>query len=155
MTQLYPSTFVFPGTTLYPGWQPGPGALLGRGRRAAERLMVDTCTVVRVTAATTDPDTGVIAPPTYSTIYSGACKIQQTAPATGSTVAGQADVLIGQLQLHLPVTTTTGNVAPNDLVTITACAFDPSLVGKTFALRGPAHKSYATARRLPMIEVTS
>lgn len=124
-----------------------------RGRAAAEALMADTVTIRRVTGSATDPETGVITP-TYTTIYSGICKVQQSAPATTPTTVGEAAVYLGQLQLHLPVTSTTGNVAPDDLATIDTCDLDPALVGKTFHLRGPAHKSYATARRFPMVEIS-
>lgn len=128
-----------------------------RGRAAAERDMLDACTVKRLTGSVADPELATIAP-TYSTIYPtsgvGKCKVQQAAPATGPTVVGEAEVFLGQLQLHLPVTDATAAVAPGDLVTITTCVLDASLVGKTFKLRGPAHKSFATARRFPMVEVS-
>jgi hypothetical protein len=124
-----------------------------RGRQKALELMTDSCTVQHLTGSSTDQETGVVTP-TYSTVYSGVCKIQQSNPATTPTDIGQAAVFVGQLVLHLPVTTTTALVAPDDLVTVTACALDDSLVGETFRLRGPAHKSYATARRFPMVEVS-
>lgn len=124
-----------------------------RGRAAAEALMLDACTVGRLTGSTADPETGLLTP-TYSNIYTGKCKAQQTTPATGPTVVGEAEVFLGQMELHLPVTTATAAVAPGDLVTVSACVLDAGLVGKTFKLRGPAHKSYATARRFPMVEVS-
>lgn len=131
-----------------------------RGRTAAEALMLDAVTVQHLTGSSTDQETGVVTP-TYSTVYSGTgpggggkCKIQQSNPATTPTDIGQAAVFVGQLTLHLPVTAATALVAPDDLATVTACALDASLVGKTFRLRGPAHKSYATARRYPLVEVS-
>jgi hypothetical protein len=130
-----------------------------RGRVAAERDMQDFCVVQHETGEVTDGETGVVTP-TYSTVYSGTgpggggkCKIQQANPATTPTDVGEASVFIGQMQLHLPVTDATALVAPDDLVTVTACRMDASLVGKMFRLRGPAHKSFATARRFPMVEV--
>lgn len=123
-----------------------------RGRTAAEALMVDACTVKRLASTSTDPETGVITP-TYTTVYTGKCKVQQSAPATAPTTVGEAEIFVGQLALHLPVSAT--GPAPDDLVTVTASALDPDLVGKTFHLRGPAHKSYPTAHRFPMVEVTS
>jgi len=131
-----------------------------RGRQKALGLMLDACTVQRLTGSSTNSETGVITP-TYSTVYSGTgpggggpCKVQQSNPPTNPTDVGEAAVFVGQLTLHLPVTAATALVAPDDLVTVTACALDASLVGKTFRLRGPAHKSYATARRFPMVEVS-
>lgn len=123
-----------------------------RGRAKALEQMTSSCTVQHLTGSSTDQETGVITP-TYSTVYSGACKVQQSAPATAPTTVGEASVFVGQLQLHLPVTDGTALVAPDDLVTVTACVLDASLIGKTFRLRGPAHKSYATARRFPITEV--
>lgn len=124
-----------------------------RGRAAAERDMLDACKVERLTGSVADPETGVITP-TRSVIYSGKCKLQQSAPSTAPTTVGEAGVFVGQLTLHLPVTDTTALVAPDDLVTITTCVQDASLVGKVFKLRGPAHKSFATARRFPLVEVS-
>lgn len=123
-----------------------------RGRVAAEALMVDAVTVQHQTGAS-ESDAGVVTP-TYATVYSGKAKIQQQAPANAPTDIGQAAVFVGQLQVHLPVTAATATVAPDDLVTVTACLMDATLVGRTFRLRGPAHKSFATARRFPMVEVS-
>lgn len=127
--------------------------LIARGRAAALAQMQDTCTVQHRSGSSVDPETGVITP-TLATVYSGPCKVQQAAPVANPSEVGEAAVFVGQLALHLPVTDTTAAVAPDDLVTITACLLDASLVGKTFRLRGPAHKSYATARRFPMVETS-
>lgn len=123
-----------------------------RGRQAAEAMMLDAVTVQHQTGAATDGETGAVTP-TYSTVYTGKAKIQQASPASTPTVIGEASLFVGQMTLHLPVTTATAAVGPDDLVTVTTCVLDPSLVGTTFRLRGPAHKSYATARRFPMVEV--
>jgi hypothetical protein len=128
--------------------------VLARGRAKAESLMVDACTVQHATALVTDQETGVVTP-TYTTVYTGKCKVQmpsaETAPRT--TDVGEASVLVGHLVLHLPMSVTT--VSPNDLVTVTSSGLDAGLVGRTFRLRGPSHKTYLTARRFPIIEVTS
>jgi hypothetical protein len=123
-----------------------------RGRAAAEALMLDAVTVQHQTGSSEDAAGNIT--PTWSTVYSGKAKIQQLAPATTPTDVGQAAVFTGQLQLHLPVTDATAGVSPDDLVTVTACVLDTSLAGKTFRLRGPVHKSYLTARRFPMLEVS-
>jgi hypothetical protein len=115
--------------------------------------MLDACTVQHQTGSSTDTDTGVVTP-TYSTVYSGKCKVQQSTPASGPTDSGEAAVYVSQLQLHVPVNATTALIAPDDLATITACPLDSGLVGKAFHLRAPAHKSFATARRFPMIEIS-
>jgi hypothetical protein len=153
---LYPSPALYPSTTLWPGFnvQPsGARAVTLRGRAAAERLMTDECVVTHTSGSTVDPDTGVITP-TQVTVYAGPCKVQQGAPAANPAEVGEAAVFIGQLSLHLPVNDASAAVAPDDRVAVTVCGLDASLVGKTFRLRGPAHKSYATARRFPMVETS-
>jgi hypothetical protein len=124
-----------------------------RGRVAAEALMVDACTVQHRATSAADPELGTIAA-TQTTVYTGVCKVQQSAPVANPSEVGEAAVFVGQLTLHLPVNDATAAVQPDDLVTVTSCVLDASLVGKTFRLRGPAHKSYATARRFPMVETS-
>jgi hypothetical protein len=125
--------------------------VLARGRAAAQALMVDACTIQRVTSSPADPDTGQITY-TYSTVYTGQCKVQQAAPASGPAEVGEAEIFESILTLHLPATVT--GLQPDDKVTVTASAHDPDLVGRVFHLRGLAHKSFATAHRYPLIEVT-
>lgn len=127
--------------------------LILRGRQRAEQDMIDQVTVQHQTGATTDGETGAVTP-AYATVYTGKAKTQQASPASTPTVIGEASVFVGQLMLHLPVTDATALVGPDDLVTVTACVMDASLVGKTFRLRGPSHKSLATARRFPMVETS-
>jgi hypothetical protein len=124
-----------------------------RGRVAAEALMLDACTVTRVGSSSTDPETGVITP-TLTTVYTGKCKVQQAAVPSGSpTDIGEASVQLLQLQVHLPVSAV--GVQADDTITVTASALDPELVGRVFVVRGTAHKSYLTARRLAVQEADS
>jgi uncharacterized protein DUF6093 len=127
-------------------------SLIVRAQAAAQALMVDTCTVRRVTGTSTNTTTGAVTP-TYSTIYTGACKVQQRQAIARPETIGEATVFISRLELHLPVTVT--GVASDDLVTVTASVHDADLVGRTFHIRELAHKSFLTARRFSMIEVTS
>lgn len=122
-----------------------------RGRAKAESLMQDACTVKRLTGSASDPDTGVVTP-TYTTVYTGRCKVQQVPSGAQSTV-GEATITQSPLTLHIPASAT--GPTTDDIATITACVLDPELVGRVFHLTAPAHKSFATARRLPMSEVTS
>ncbi|WP_433078863.1 DUF6093 family protein [Dactylosporangium sp. CA-052675] len=122
-----------------------------RGRQRAEQDMPDTVTVQHQTGTSTDQETGAVTP-TWSTVYTGKAKVQQSNPATTPTTIGEASVFVGQLTLHLPASVTV--VQSDDLVTVAASVLDPDLVGRTFRLRGPAHKTYLTARRFPMVEVS-
>lgn len=128
-------------------------SVLARAQAAALLLMVDTCTIRRLGSPTADPETGVVTP-AYTTVYSGACRVQQrsTAQARPHTI-GEAAIFEAPLELHLPVTVT--GVASDDLVAITASAHDADLLGRSWHIRELAHKSFASARRFSMIEVTS
>ncbi|PZF98257.1 DUF6093 family protein [Micromonospora deserti] len=129
------------------------GSVLQRGRRAAERLMVDTCLIRRVTGTSTDPDTGQITP-TFSTVYSGKCRVQQATANPGDTTTGDAELLMVPRVLWLPVASSP-DVRAGDRVEMTASVYDPDLTGRRFVVRGEFAKSHATARRLGIEEVTS
>ena len=124
-----------------------------RGRNRANLRMIDACTITRVTGSSTDPQTGVVTP-TLSTIYTGACLFQHP-PQPGlatSAVVGEAQLYQLPMAVHVPVTVT--GVQVGDIVTATASVLDADLVGRKFWLRELAHKTYMTARRLGIEEVT-
>jgi len=123
-------------------------SLLARGRIAAEALMVDACVIRRVTGQTTDDLTGAVAP-TYSTVYTGPCKVQATGGRTGGerVEVGEVAAVVDRLRLDLPVATSLA-ITHGDRVTITACTHDPDLVGMVATIHDPMGKSFGTARRL-------
>lgn len=124
-----------------------------RGRAAAEALMLDACTIARTTGSSTDPDTGVVTP-TTSTAYTGKCKVQQSKVPIGEPKdLGEASILVVHLEVHVPMSAT--GIQVDDVVTVTASALDPDLIGRRFTVRGVAHKSFLTARRLDVQEVDS
>ncbi|SBT64224.1 hypothetical protein GA0070622_1194 [Micromonospora sediminicola] len=125
---------------------------LARGRRAAERLMVDQCRIQRAAGSTEDDDGNVT--PSYTTVYEGRCKVQQQAVQSRPSDAGEASLLMVRRELHLPVAASAG-VRAGDRVELTACTYDPDLMGRALVVRDEAAKSLATARRLGVEEVTS
>lgn len=116
--------------------------------------MVDACTIQRRTGQTTDDLTGDVTP-VYSTVYTGACKVQTSGSgALGDrTDAGEVARDVLRLELHLPVVGSE-SIVRGDLVTVTAATSDAALVGRTFLVRDLAHKSFLTARRLQVEEGT-
>lgn len=126
-------------------------SVLLRGRAAAEALMVDTCTVRRSTYVT-DPDTGVRTP-TITVVYTGRCKVQQRSAAASPTDVGEAELLASQLELHVPVSA--AGIHADDVATMNTSVLDPDLPGQVFTIRGEAHKSFLTARRLVVEELNS
>jgi hypothetical protein len=127
---------------------------IARGRIAAERLMVDACTIVDTSGSTTDDLTGVVTP-TTATVYTGPCKVQTTG---GGAMGRRYDVaevslVVLRLELHLPMATSTA-VRRGNTVTLTTSQLDAALVGRTFKVHDEMHKSFATARRFLLEEVT-
>lgn len=125
--------------------------LLEEARAFALEGMVDTCTIQRKTGETTDAD-GVITP-TYSTLYSGVCRVQQQQPYAERHDAGQAYLLLLRLEVQLPMTIT--GLEPDDILTIVTSVMDADLPGRVFVVRDLAHKTDASSRRIQCQEVTS
>ncbi|WP_329019286.1 DUF6093 family protein [Micromonospora rifamycinica] len=125
--------------------------MLSRGRAAAERLMVDTCTIRRASGEGSDDDGNVIV--TYEDLYAGKCRVQQTSAQAAQQESGEDYLLLLRLEVHLPMSVI--GLETGDEVTITASVHDPDLPGRVFLIRDLAHKSHATARRVGVTERTS
>lgn len=126
-------------------------SVLARGRAAAELLMVDACTIRRKTGESTGA--GGVVTPTYSTLYTGKCRVQQDKAQAQQQDPGEAHVLMLRLEIQLPMSVT--GLQAEDVVTITASAHDADLVGRVFIVRDLAHASHKTARRVQVMERTS
>jgi len=124
-----------------------------RGRRAAEANMVDACVLTRRTAPIPlNESTGIHAPGTPTTIYTGKCEVQMPQSANRNPGAGDVEWTVQALVLKLPMSVVGAQV--DDTVTITASQLDPDLVGRVLKVVSLAHKSHMTARRLACEEVT-
>lgn len=123
-------------------------SVTARGRRAAESLMIDTCTVSPVTGV--DESTG--APTLGAAVYTGRCKVQASQAQEANPEAGGATYTVQRYAVHVPV----GAFVPvvGQVVTLTAVPLDPLLVGRAFRVVALLHKSLATAYRLAVEEVT-
>jgi len=125
---------------------------LARGRLAASRLFVDACTIQRVATSGTDPETGAVTR-TYSGVYTGPCKIANSGAAFARPRdVGQAELFFTRMALHVPVTAPVAQ--PDDLLTVTASVHDPDMVGRQWHIRGTPDKTWATAHRYSIEEVT-
>lgn len=125
-------------------------AFLARGRAAAVELMVDACTIEYLDTSVTDQDLGTV-DETFTPVYAGKCRFQQPAPSGNRTDVGEADVLVGQLILQVPMSVV--GIRPNAVVTCTASALDPDLVGRKWTVTGLGHKTHSTMRRVALQEV--
>lgn len=107
----------------------------------AVSLMRDTCIISRVTGTTLDGDGREV--PARATIYSGRCKVQANQLVDTSPEAGGASVTVQRYRVDIPVGT--GPVKVGDLIVTR---------GRQFRVTGLHDKSWQTAQRLPVEEVT-
>lgn len=128
-----------------------------RGRAAAEAQMVDSCRVERPGDPVTDPDSGEVTP-SMTLIYgpdspeNGKCKVQQTISQGSNPSAGSHAFTIQDSRVDFPVSA--GPLMVDDVITMTASALDPQLVGTVFRVSELFHKTYATAQRTRVEEIT-
>lgn len=130
--------------------------LLARGRsRAESRMATDGCTITRPTAADDawDAAAGSYTPAAAPVIYTGPCRVRNSAANPQAADAGEALWAADLIYVHLPVAGS-GQVRDGDLVTITACQNDPSAVGREATVEGLHFQTNSTARRLPCRLVT-
>lgn len=139
-------------------------AVLARARDAAEDLMVDTCIITRAGEGEGEFNeaTGQYDAPARVTIYGpdvephrGKCQlqIQSVTNSASSSNAGEREAVVQGDVLKLPVDGT-GDVSIGDVAKIVSSTHDPSLVDREFTVSGRHAKSFASARRLPVQEVT-
>ena len=121
------------------------------GRKAAERIMVDTCTITRPGKPTTNPDTAQVTYADQQTIYTGKCKLKLPIAIARPDIVGGAQEFTQHPTLSLPATTT--GVQIDDVVTVNTSALMPSLIGKTFRVRAIPGQSLMTAARFEVLEV--
>lgn len=121
------------------------------GRVAAERLMLDTCTIHDGSGGF-DPESGE--PTLGEPIYSGRCKVATYEPYERNPEAAGGTLTIQRYSVHVPVARTETDYRPDEghVVTITAAESDPHLVGREYRVVALLHKSHATAYRLGVEE---
>lgn len=122
------------------------------GRALAESLMVDTCRIERPGEAVTDPETGVVSP-SFTLVYEGPCKVQQTLAQSSSVEVGGAVFTAQDTRLDIPVGA--GPVAPGDRATMLTGAYNPALVGNVYRVTDLFETSLQTAQRLRVEELLS
>ena len=128
---------------------------LARGQAAAEALMVDACTIRRGNGDSVVDDNTGVEPETFTDLYTGMCRVQQSPTGGGAQeqTPGEDYQLHQRLEVQLPLSVT--GLAVDDLVTITAAAHDPELVGQVFVVRDLFAKTHPTSRRLGVTRRTS
>lgn len=121
--------------------------LVARARQRHEALMVDTCTIVRLTPGALNTTTGAITN-TSTTVYSGKCRLRSStaaAVAIRETDTGEAEQTSHRYALLLPYGSDS-TVAVGDVATIGT---------RTFTIVGRIKASTTTAASLLVEEVES
>jgi hypothetical protein len=126
-------------------------SVLGRAQAAALAGMADACTIRRVTGTVTDDFSGTVTP-TYATLYTGKCRVQQRLAQSTQEDTGEDYLQLLRIEVQLPMTVT--GLEVSDQIAITA-SIDADLVGRTFLIRDLFHKTEASARRVQCIERTA
>lgn len=122
------------------------GATLA-GRRAAESLMTDTCTITRGGGGKVfDPAAGEYVTAPGEQVYSGRCRVRPRDNADQVVEAGGQNISLFPYVLSVPVSEVA--FAVDDLVTVTASVLDPALPGLVLRVRQVNVGSQVTARRL-------
>jgi hypothetical protein len=126
-----------------------------RGRVFALSLMIDTVSIKRLTGQVTNLQTGAVVD-TYTVLYSGIGRIQRVrgqrlGSAHPSIVAG-AQLYQQPLAVHVPITVT--GIILEDVVTVISSVMDPDLNGRTFWVQVLPPKTFTTAHRFGLQEVT-
>lgn len=129
-------------------------AALPELRAHAESRMIDACRVTRPGEGQGpwNDETRDYDPPAPVTVYDGRCEVQERDTQEQDRLAGEAELDTQRYTVKLPVAASVG-VRKGDDVEITAATLDPDLQGRHFTVGALHHKTYATARRLPCIEV--
>ncbi|HXH57728.1 DUF6093 family protein [Iamia sp.] len=128
-------------------------SLLSAGRRATERLLIDTCTIGRpgAGAGTMNEGTGAITTPARTAVYSGRCRLRQRAGgASGDVEAGEQEVSLRDYLLEIPWDSTSPEV--NDVATVTA-SDDTHAVGRELRVTQVHHSSTLLVRRMTVEDV--
>jgi hypothetical protein len=123
-----------------------------RGQAAAEALMQDACTVEHPTGESTGPG-GVVTTTYAAAYYTGRCKVQIKAETGSDKEVGEALRIVSRRVVSLPMSVT--GVLEGDRITITASVLDASLVGKVYTARDVEAKTFQTARRVTVLEISS
>lgn len=130
-------------------------SFLERGQRAAERLMVDSVSISRLDRSLPPIRNTATGEETYpeEVVYEGFCKVQRYDGQTSfEENVAEREFTSERVYLHIPVGI--ADVHVDDIATITASA-DPNLVGVPLTVKATFAKTWGTARRILVEQITS
>lgn len=120
-----------------------------RGRKAAEKKMIDSCRITSGGAPVTDPETGEVTN-TRTVVYQGKCEVKSQALAVSTPDAGGATFTVVPSVVKIPANA--AEIRDGYEVEITASALNSFTVGKVYRVEGFTPDTFDTAARLPVKE---
>lgn len=130
---------------------------IATGRRLAEALMVDTCTIrALIRSDVLDDTTGeylmIPNPDLPDPVYAGKCRFTIAATEVRDVDSQGQDLAVADARLDVPVLPGTALIAKDHVATIHLTAVDTATV---IAIVQASHaQTFATARRLP-VQITT
>jgi hypothetical protein len=122
------------------------------GRAFLTASLTETCTIQHPTGpGTTNPVTGQVTPQLTTTYTNQPCKVGAINPTNDEVAASTLVTLSPTITFPVEVV----GLSDQDVITITAAAFDPELVGRVYRVLGPTHRTFITRRQINVIEVAS
>lgn len=134
---------------------PEVSGAVAAGRTAALSRMLDTFAIKQPSGTAYNPTTGNDET-TYTDLFTTAGRVKVgSGLATRESEAGGRTVVTVVRELHIPVDSAAVPVGAVAVCTAVHATSDPTLLGATLRLAGPAPGSQTTARRLEVTEVLS
>lgn len=125
------------------------------GQEFAEDRMIDRVAIYHYDGIAYDSDTQTDEK-SYTFAFETNCKfarLAQFTPDVQTEEAGEATFVTSKSSLHVPVGAP--RTSTDDKAICIEANGDPALLGREFRITGPADKTYATARRLPIEEIAN
>lgn len=127
-------------------------ATLPRLRAEAESMMVDAC-IIHGDPVTVFNEETLENEETIPVIYEGRCKYRLSDAAIQPVEAVGQSLIVQRATLSLPIGSSRG-IRKNHVATITASKNDPEMVGMRLLVKDSFRHTNATARRLPVEEIS-
>ena len=124
-----------------------------RGRRAAERLMLDTFTAYASEVITSGGLEEDFWEPQYVTLGKVSGRSREGDTNTRTVTIGGVERPVVEGGLHIPLAATLPAIGWEFVCTAVGPNSDPALLGRRWRVIDVPAKSYATARRLDVVEV--
>jgi Family of unknown function (DUF6093) len=128
------------------------GSLVMQLRGFAREVLIDTCTVTRAdTTPTFDENTGQYTLDPATAVFTGACFVPPRSTEQ-PVIYGETERVV--LPYRILIDHTATGIREGDILTLTACTYDPELVGRPLRIRTVAKDSVNITQTVEAEDVT-